>query len=32
VSWHHAMRKRAADGDADLTASLDPLGLRTVSL
>ena len=32
VSLHEAMRKRADDGDADMTAALDQLGLGTVSI
>lgn len=32
VSLHEAMRKRADDGDADMAAALDQLGLGTVSI
>ena len=32
VSLHEAMRKRADDGDADMTAALAQLGLGTVSI
>ena len=32
VSLHEAMRKRADDGDAEMAAALDQLGLGTVSI
>jgi hypothetical protein len=32
VSLHEVMRKRADDGDADIAAALDQLGLGTVSI
>ena len=32
VSLHEAMRKRADEGDADMAAALDQLGLGTVSI
>ena len=32
VSLHEAMRKRADDGDAEVKAALDELGLGTVSI
>ena len=32
VSLHEAMRKRADDGDAEVAAALDELGLGTVSI
>jgi hypothetical protein len=32
VSLHEAMRKRADDGDADVAAALEQLGLGTVSI
>ena len=32
VSLHEAMRKRADDGDAEVAAALDRLGLGTVSI
>jgi hypothetical protein len=32
VSLHEAMRKRADEGDADVAAALDQLGLGTVSI
>jgi hypothetical protein len=32
VSLHEAMRKRADDGDAEVAAALDQLGLGTVSI
>jgi hypothetical protein len=32
VSLHQAMRKRADDGDADMAAALDHLGLSSISI
>jgi hypothetical protein len=32
VKLHHAARKRADDGDTDLAAELERLGLTTVSI
>lgn len=32
VSLHEAMRRRADEGDADMAAALDQLGLGTVSI